>query len=167
MEKQTMTDIDKQLINMVASMVTGCESCSEYHFNRAIEMNIEKSTIETSLDFAIKVWKNAQEQQVEKAYSLSGIDQHLQKSPKPNPDNKHKELIRIAVMAASNNASNLKVYIESAKKNGATDKEISMTIRIVRNIQQKAIEFSDKASSQTAADHPFEGCNMSKMKKCC
>ena len=167
MNNQDFTQSDKELIGIVASVFAGCCKCTDYHFEKAFEHNIKNDDIESALDTARAVWDDSQEKMIHKAYTLAGS---VKKEPQKEdcPDNHRRSaLYRIAAAVAANNADNVKKYLEAAIESGVSKKDISMTTRIARSIQKRAIEFSDEAIYEVTKEGEFVSECGTRAETCC
>ncbi len=162
-----LTQKEKELIAVGASVTAGCQPCTIHHFKAVREAEATEAEIRQAVDDALCVRNNATK-------IMTGLaEKHLgngdvAEEPCCSEKSLLGELVSIAAALAVNCTTNLETHLQAAQAAGATDHQIQTALGIARNIKKVAgekVETAVKAATQpieAKADSDCDddcGCN--------
>lgn len=139
-----LTRKEKELIAVGASIASGCQQCSDYHFVKVFEEGATVEEVEMAVHDGLEMIRYASEIMQTKAYTLMDL-QH--KVTDVEPLSIHFDrislLVRIGAVVALNNITGIEKYIQLALQHEVNLNEIQMTTALAKVVAAKAREFAD------------------------
>ncbi|MGD8539623.1 MAG: carboxymuconolactone decarboxylase family protein [Candidatus Aminicenantes bacterium] len=140
----SLTVKEKELVNIGASVATGCKPCTNYHFKKVREAGASDEEIKDAITFAMLVRDSAKE--IMENYGLQQMD-----IAKKEDDSEYiegttriKELVSVAAAYAVNCTTNLKKHMDAARAVGITEGEIEAVLHAASFIQGEAAYYVDQ-----------------------
>ena len=140
----SLTVKEKELVNIGASVATGCKPCTDYHFKKVREAGASDEEIKDAITNAMLVRDSAKE--IMENYGLQQME-----SVKDEDDADYiegttriKELVSVAAAYAVNCTTNLKRHMTAARAVGITEGEIEAVLHAASFIQGEAAHYVDQ-----------------------
>ena len=140
----SLTVKEKELVNIGASVATGCKPCTDYHFKKVRQAGATDEEIKDAITYAMLVRDSAKE--IMENYGLQQMD-----SAKEEGDLEYiegttriKELVSVAAAYAVNCTTNLKRHMTAARAVGITEGEIEAVLHAASFIQGEAAYYVDQ-----------------------
>ena len=145
MNTKVLTQKEKELIAVGASISGGCVKCSNYHFKQAFEHGANKDDVHQAVLAATSIIESSVENLQRTAYCLMNIERQAATVRDIDLSDALTAHVMLASAVAANNVANVKKYIGIAGKLGSSPSEIHLTVKLARVIQKRAGEFVDEA----------------------
>jgi AhpD family alkylhydroperoxidase len=149
MSQKTLTDKQKELVAVGASIAAGCRPCTTHHVAAARATGAADDDIRAAVDTALAVRDSARNGMAAFADGLLGGTDSGDcggcRPPRPLLD----ELVSVAAACAVNSVADLETHLAHARSAGATEAQISITLsiaRVVRRVATEKIELALKDS---------------------
>ena len=151
---------EKELVAVGASVAAGCIPCTEYHLQEVKAAGATTEEITAALNAALCVKGSTRGIMEQVAYRALGLAKEEQPSCCAGPTNRMKELVSIAAAVAVNCPTNLHKHVEAGRTVGVRDDEIQLVAGLAKLIRGKAMEKVDDAAKvlSTAAPVQAEAC---------
>ena len=139
---ETLSQKDKELVAVAASIASGCLSCTTYHIKALRESGASELEILGAIRIALDVRDNATEIMAEAAqgnliYEYPG---NKQSSSLKQPIH---DLIAIGAALACNSVAGLEYYLTVARTTGTSTRQIKTSMGIAQAIRNEAAERAD------------------------
>ena len=140
----SLTVKEKELVNIGASVATGCKPCTDYHFKKVRQAGATDEEIKDAITYAMLVRDSAKE--VMENYGLQQMESALEKDDDGRivETTRIKELVSVAAAYAVNCTTNLKRHMEAARVVGITEGEIEAVLHAASFIQGEAAYYVDQ-----------------------
>jgi AhpD family alkylhydroperoxidase len=140
--RETLTQKEKELVAVAASIASGCLPCTTHHIKVVREAGACEAEVLGAIGIALDVRDNATEVMAESAqgnlnYEYPG---NRQSSSLTQPIH---ALVAIGAALACNSVAGLEYYLTAARTSGASTRQIQTAIGIARAIRKKAAEKAD------------------------
>jgi AhpD family alkylhydroperoxidase len=137
MSAKGLSQKEKELAAVGASIAAGCQPCTAHHVEAARKAGATEAETRRAVDDALNVRKNSTKVMAELAESLlggaSGAD-----APCCDGEALIHELVSATAALALNCASSLENHLEAAIRLGASDREIQSTLSVARMVRKVA-----------------------------
>jgi AhpD family alkylhydroperoxidase len=144
-----LTEKERELIAVGASVAAGCQPCTTYHVKAANAAGACDRGIALAIETAIAGRNRATEIMDEWAKRCQGsqpeLDAEFRAQKRPIS-----ELTAVATAVAVNSVPDLKTHLAAAKESGASDEQIRSAIEIARQIKRVAGEKIEAAITRSA-----------------
>jgi AhpD family alkylhydroperoxidase len=139
-----LTFKEKELVNIGASVATGCKPCTDYHFKKVREAGASDEDIKQAISDAMLVRDSAK--QIMESHGLKhlGIIKEIDNGGFTGSTTRIKELVSIGAAFAVNCTSNLERHTAAARSVGITDDEISSVLDAALFIKGEAAFYVDQ-----------------------
>ncbi len=157
-----LSDKDRELIGIGASIAAGCQPCANFHLRAAGIAGASGAEISRAVNDALRICRDAKE-------VMEGITASYSSSPcfdAPSRENSLlTELVSVSAACALNSVPDLEAHITAARKLGATEGQVLTAIKIAeavkRTAQRKVQEATGPAETVTPGEpeklcHPGE-----------
>ena len=124
-----LTQKEKELIGVGASIAAGCQPCTAHHFRAVRKAGATEAEIRQAVDAALCVRNSANKIMAELAEKHLGNGHAVEEpccSSKPLID----ELVSVGAALAVNCATNLEIHLQAARTVGATDRQIQTALGV-------------------------------------
>lgn len=140
----SLTVKEKELVNIGASVATGCKPCTDYHFKKVREAGATDEEIKDAITYAMLVRDSAKE--VMENYGLQQLDLADEEGDQANIQGttRIKELVSVAAAFAVNCTTNLRRHMAAARAVGITEEEIESALHAASFIQGEAAYYVDQ-----------------------
>jgi len=137
-----LTQKEKELVAVTASIASGCLPCTTRHIKLARETGASESEVLRSIYIASDVRDNATEIMAEAAQGnpVSVYPTRMQSNSMEGPID---DLISMGAALACNSVTGLEYYLTKARVAGASTRQIQTVTGIVRAIRKEAEEETD------------------------
>jgi AhpD family alkylhydroperoxidase len=149
-----VSDKERALISLAASVASGCRPCTAYHVKSARAAGACERSISLAVDTAL----------IGRTSAAHAIDEWAAECQGPRPDidaefRTSKELIgelmSIATAVAVNSVPDLERHVAGAQEKGANPEQIRSAIGIARQIQRTAEEKIDARTTRLEEHAPL------------
>lgn len=151
--KKTLTDKEREIINLGISIAAGCQPCTRYHINKCKEARIPDQDINMIIWQTKQICLKSIEIMILRAITSINInnkkeiDFHLK-------NNKRKEILNgLAVSYTINNTDLFDFYMEHADNQDISKKEILYIIETAKFIYSKAKAHIDILCEQSGFEN--------------
>jgi AhpD family alkylhydroperoxidase len=139
---QILTQKEKELVAVAASIASGCISCTVQHTKAVRAAGASEAEVLGTIRIALDVLDYATEMMAEAAhgnlhYTYPG------KTQSGSVERPIGDLIAIGAALACNSVAGVEYYWTKAKEAGASTRQMLVVIRIVRGIKKEAVEKTD------------------------
>ena len=139
---EILTQKEKELVAVAASIASGCVPCTMHHIKAVREAGASEAEVLGVTRIALDVRDNATEVMAEVAqgnlnYEYPG---KVQSSSMEQPIN---DLVATGAALACNSVTGLEYYLATARAAGASTRQIQTAIGIARAIRKEAAEKAD------------------------
>lgn len=139
-----MTDAERELVSVAASVAAGCELCTDVHVRDARRARASDDEIARSISVALDVREEAT--RVMERRGLKALGRRLfsgaeEEGPEPGsnePSSRIEELMAVGAAYAANCESILERRRAAASSLGATEEELEAVVRLSKFIKGKA-----------------------------
>jgi AhpD family alkylhydroperoxidase len=142
-----LTQKEKELVALGASIAAGCQPCTAHHFKAVREAGATEVDIRQAVDAALCVRNSATKIMTELAETHLGIGRTVE-APGCSSKPLIGELVSVGTALAINCTTNLETHLQAARTVGATDRQIQITLGVARAIKKVA---EQKAEAITTA----------------
>ena len=142
-----LTQKEKELVAIGASIAAGCQPCTAHHVKAVREAGATEAEIRQAVDDALCVRNSATKIMSELAETHLGNGRAIEEpgcSSKPLI----RELVSVGAALAVNCPTNLETHLQAARTMGATDRQIKTVLGVARTIKGVA---GQKAETITTA----------------
>ncbi len=144
-KSSSLSDKEKELVLIGASIATGCKPCAAYHVKKATEVGLSDFDIKKVIKGAYEISLKASEIMLNHGLNLLETDEKIRDAKTDLSEiTRNGELFSIAASYAMNCTSSLEQHISSGKKVGITDDEILEIAELVNFVERKAKSHVDK-----------------------
>lgn len=149
---------EKELVVVGASVAAGCIPCTEYHLKEVKVTGATTQEITAAIDAALCVKGSTRGIMGQVAYQALGVSREEQPPCCAGPTDRMKELVSIAAAVAVNCPTNLRKHVDAGRTVGVQDEEIRLVIGLAKMIRSKAMEKIDAAVNTLFAPAQAEAC---------
>ena len=137
-----LTQKEKELVAVAASIASGCLSCTAYHTKAVREAGAAEDEVFGAIGIALDVRDHATEMMAEAAQGnmIYGYPGNRQSSSLIQPIH---NLVAIGAALACNSVAGLEYYLTAAKRADASTRQIQTAMGIARAIRKEAAEKAD------------------------
>jgi AhpD family alkylhydroperoxidase len=134
----SLTFKEKELVNVGASVATGCKPCTDYHFKKVREAGATDTEIKQAISDALAVRESAQE--IMESHGLKHLGIVMDKADRfgEGKTTRITELVSIAAAFAVNCTSNLEKHVARSRTVGISDEEVSSVLDAAQFIKDEA-----------------------------
>jgi AhpD family alkylhydroperoxidase len=136
---------EKELVNIGASVATGCKPCTDYHFNKVREAGASDEEIKRAIADAMGVRDHAKEIMESHGLKHLGITKDVDLGSPTEEIAKEtsriRELVRVASAFAVNCTSSVKKHIDGAREIGIAEDEIQSVLDSAQFIKGEAAHY--------------------------
>ena len=143
----SLTQKEKELVAIGASIAAGCQPCTTHHFEAVRQAGATESEIRQAVDAALGVRHSATEIMTGLAEMHLGTGGAVEE-PRNSSRLLIGELVSIGAALAVNCVTNLETHLQAARQGGATERQIQTALGVARAIKKVA---ELKAEAITAA----------------
>lgn len=151
-----LSDKDRELISIGASIAAGCQPCTNFHLRAARIAGASDAEISQAVNDALSVSRHATEVMAQLTAEHAGApisDADWQKNPLIS------ELVSVSAASAVNSALDLKTHIAAARKLGATKGQILSAIKIASAIKSTAERKVEEATGRATEVSPTKSAD--------
>ncbi len=146
-----LTQKEKELVAVGASIAAGCQPCTAHHFRAARAAGATDIEIRQAVDDALCVRQSAAKVMAELA------EKHLGGAPEsdgPCCSEKPRigELVSAGAAFALNCVTDLEIHVAAARRKGATERQIETALGIARMVKKVAGQKVEAAAEAITAD---------------
>ena len=135
---------EKELINIGASVATGCKPCTDFHFKKVREAGATDGEIKKAISYAMIVRDSAKEIMESHGLQHLGLSKEDDESASTEQTTRMKELVSVAAAFAVNCTTNLKKHIALARNVGISEEEIESVLDAAQFIKGEAAYYVDQ-----------------------
>lgn len=136
-----LTFKEKELVNIGASVATGCKPCTDYHFEKVREAGASDEEIEQAISDALAVRDSAREIMESHGLSHLGIAKSVEDSSRAYRTTRIQELVAVGAAFAVNCTTNLEKHLAAAQSLGITEDEIRSVLEAALFIKGEAAHY--------------------------
>lgn len=157
-----LTQKEKELVAIGASIAAGCQPCTTYHFKAVRQAGATEAEIRQAVDAALRVRNSATKIMTGLAEKHLG-NGHVVEEPCCFSKPLIGEMVSIGAALAVNCATNLEIHLHAARTVGATERQIQTALGVARAIKKVAEQKAEVVT--TAAAKPIgpvevpDGCD--------
>ncbi len=140
----SLTIKEKELVNIGASVATGCKPCTDYHFKKVREAGASDEEIKQAFSDALAVCDGAKEIMESHGLSHLGIVKEAGPPCCGGRTTRIRELVSIAAAFAVNCTSILERHVDPSRSVGITEDEITTVLDSTLFIKGEAAHYVDK-----------------------
>lgn len=140
----SLTIKEKELVNIGASVATGCKPCTDYHFKKVRDAGASDEEIKQAISDAMLVRDSAKEIMESHGLKHLGISKEDFESSRIEGTKRIKELVSVAAAFAVNCTTNLKKHIAAARTVDITEEEIESVLDAALFIKGEAAHYVDQ-----------------------
>jgi AhpD family alkylhydroperoxidase len=140
----SLTIKEKELVNIGASVATGCKPCTDYHFKELQQTGASDDEIRQAISDALSVRDSAKEVMESHGLRHLGIEKELDERDSTEGTTRIRELVSVAAAFAVNCTSNLQRHIAAARTVGITEDEIGSVLDAAVFIKGEAAHYVDQ-----------------------
>jgi len=135
--KGTLSQKEKELAAVGASIAAGCRPCTAHHVEAARKSGAAEDQIRRAVDDALSVRQNSTRVMARLADELLGSASEA-KAPCCDRDALTRELVSATAALALNCATCLENHLEAAQRLGASNREIQSALGVARVVKKVA-----------------------------
>lgn len=144
----TLTNLEKELIFVGASVAAGCKPCTEYHIKKAKKINVPDIEIRNSITIALDV-RNQSRLNMGNYVEQLLYDKIFNSNPFVTKDSTIlNELLYITSAFAVNSADLLQCHINSARSFGISEENIKFALDTSLFVKGKAEQHVNKIADE-------------------
>ena len=144
-----LTQQEKELIAIGASIAAGCQPCTTHHFKAVRQAGATEAEIRQAVETALGVRNSATKIMTGLAEKHLGNGGSVEE-PRSSSKSLVGELISIGAALAVNCATNLETHLQAAQTVGATDRQIQTALGVARAIKKVAEEKAEAVTTAVA-----------------
>ncbi len=133
----SLTDKDQELIALGASIASGCQPCTKYHFRAAGISGADDDETNRAVNLALYVRRRATAVMAELAGNRPG-DPASSDAVSGDTQSLLDELIAVSAAYALNCVTSLETHLAAAREQGATGEQILTTLKIACAVKDMA-----------------------------
>ncbi|UCH84317.1 MAG: carboxymuconolactone decarboxylase family protein [Candidatus Latescibacterota bacterium] len=137
----TLTFKEKELVNIGASIATGCKPCTDYHFKKIRDAGASDEEIEQVISDAMDVRDRAKAIMESHGLKYLGITRDADVDPPTEETSRTRALVRVASAFAVNCTTSVKKYIDRARAIGISDADIQAVLDSAQFIKGEAAHY--------------------------
>ncbi len=137
----SLTVKERELVNIGASVATGCKPCTDYHFRKLREVGALDSEIRQAISDAMVVRDSAREIMESHGLKHLGIARDVEDENRDRNTTRVTELVSVAAAFAVNCTTNLERHIAAARAVGITEDEIRSVLDAALFIKGEAAHY--------------------------
>ncbi len=141
-----LSDKDRELIGIGASIAAGCQPCTNFHLRAAPIAGASDAEISQAVNAALEVRRHAMEGMAQLADQKTGAPVSNTVSYQESP--LIAELVAISAAYAVNSVPDLETHVTAARRLRATNGQILAAIKIARAVKILAESKVEEAASQ-------------------
>ncbi len=148
-----LSDKDRELISIGASIATGCQPCTNFHLHAARIAGASEADIRQAVQDALSVCRHATDVMTQVAAQhavVSVADTHRPENPLIS------ELVSISAAWAVNSVADLEPHVATAQRLGATEGQILTAIKIAEAVKRTAERKVEAATTRAIGVTPVE-----------
>lgn len=150
---------EKELVAVGASVAAGCIPCTQYHLKEVRVAGATTEEITQAVDAALCVKGSTRGIMEKIACDALGVPKEEQPSCCAGPTDRMKELVSIAAAVAVNCPTNFHKHVTAGRTVGVRDDEIQLVVGLAKMIRGKAMEKIDAAVKELSVSTQAEaGC---------
>jgi len=139
-----LTFKEKELVNIGASVATGCKPCTDYHFKKVREAGASDEEITQAISYAMSVRDSAKEIMENHGLKQLGITKDKKDRREAVKTTRIKELVSVAAAFAVNCTTNLEKHMAASQTVGITKAEIESVLIAADFIKDEAAYYVDR-----------------------
>jgi AhpD family alkylhydroperoxidase len=139
---EILTEKDKELVAVAASVASGCLPCTEHHIKAVRDAGASEAEVFGATHIALDVRDYATEMMGETALGNLNYE-YPAKARSRSLEQPIDNLVAIAAAMACNSVAGLEYHLTTARVAGASTRQIQTAIGIARNIRKAAAEKAD------------------------
>ena len=140
--KEILTQKEKELVALAASIASGCVPCTMHHIKAVREVGASEAEVLGATRIALDVRDNATEMIAEVAQGSLNYE-YPGKARSSSLERPIDYLIALGAALACNSVAGLEYYLATARTTGASTHQIQTAIGIARSIRKSAAEKAD------------------------
>lgn len=140
----SLTVKEKELVNIGASVATGCKPCTDYHFKKVRQAGATDEEIKDAITDAMLVRDSAKEIMENYGLQQMGLAKEEDDAEYIEGTARIKELVSVAAAFAVNCTTNLRRHMVAARAVGITEGEIESVLHAASFIQGEAAHYVDQ-----------------------
>ena len=137
-----LTQKEKELVAVAASIASGCLSCTTQHTKFACETGASENEVLRSIYIALDVRDNATEIMAEAAQG-NPVNQYPIRIQSSSMEGPIDDLVSMGAALACNSVAGLEYYLTKARAAGASTRQIQTVTGIAKAIRKEAEEDAD------------------------
>lgn len=156
---ELLTQTEKELIAVGASIAAGCQPCTVHHFQAARAAGAADQEIRQAVDDALCVRNSATKDMARWADKHLGCAPHAE-APCCSDKPLIRELVSASAAFALNCVTNLDSHLAAARRLGASERQIQTALAVARTVKKVAGQKVEAAAeaSVVRADEASEPC---------
>lgn len=162
----TLTQKEKELVAVGASIAAGCQPCAMHHFKAVRAAGATEAEIRQAVDNARCVRNSASQIMAGLARKHLG-DRHAAEGPCCSEKPLIGELVSAGAALAVNCATSLETHLKAARAAGASDRQIQTALGMARTVKKMAAKkaeaavdaFASKTTETGKAGYDDYGCH--------
>ena len=167
MEKtRTISQKEKELVYVGASIAAGCKPCTDYHVKSALQAGADTDEVKQAISYATCVAKSALGIMEQHGLKRIGAQTEAAGDCCPGDTTRLKELVSIAASYAVNCTENLRKHIKAGRAVGIKDAEIKEILEAARFVKCKADSHVKKIAERFSCDFDSEPDDISDSSAC-
>lgn len=139
-----LTVKEKELVNIGASVATGCKPCTDFHFKKVREAGATDGEIKKAISYAMIVRDSAKEIMESHGLQHLGLSKEEDELASAEKTTRMKELVSVAAAFAVNCTTNLKKHIALARNVDISEEEIESVLDAAQFIKGEAAYYVDQ-----------------------
>ena len=139
---EILTQKEKELVAVAASIASGCVPCTMHHLKAVREAGASEAEVLGAIGIALDVRDNATEMMAEVAQGNLNYE-YPGKARSGSLEQPIDYLVALGATLACNSVSGLEYYLATARATGASIRQIQTALGIVRGIRKAAAEKAD------------------------
>lgn len=147
----TLSQKEKELVAVAASVAAGCIPCTRYHVGEVRAAGATTGEITDAVEAALCVKGSARGIMEKAAYDALGSPRAEPPACCAGPTNRVKELASIAAAVAVNCPANFHKHVAVGRSVGVREDEIQLVVGLAKMIRSKAAEKVDEAAREVTA----------------
>lgn len=141
---EKLTQKQKELVAVAASIASGCQPCTMYHTKAVREADVSDAEVLRAIGIALDVRDNATEMMAEAAQGNLNYE-YPGKAQSGVLEQPLDDLVAIGAALACNSVAGLEYYLTAAKAAGASTRQIQTAIGVAQVIREEAAAKADAA----------------------
>ena len=140
----SLTFKEKELVNIGASVATGCKPCTDFHFKKVREAGASDEEIKRALSYAMAVCDSAKEIMERHGLEHLGMTKDQEEPYRAGSTTRVEALVSIAAAFAVNCTSNLEKHVAISRSVGITEDEITAVLDATSFIKGEASHYVEE-----------------------